>query len=155
MQVNCEQISFHYDSGEEVFTDVSFIIERPGFHSIFGKSGIGKSTLAGILTGTLEPTRGKVKVPERVLCCASWEALPPWSRLSTHFEEVVGNNLPSEDSSLSELMSALSLKSDVFERYPHQISTGQAMRINLLRYCLLYTSPSPRDLSTSRMPSSA
>ena len=24
-----------------------------------------------------------------------------------------------------------------------------------LRYCLLYTSPSPRDLSTSRMPSSA
>ena len=24
-----------------------------------------------------------------------------------------------------------------------------------VRYCLLYTSPSPRDLSTSRMPSSA
>ena len=28
----------------------------------------------------------------------------------------------------------------------------QAARMN---YCLLYTSPSPRDLSTSRMPSSA
>ena len=27
--------------------------------------------------------------------------------------------------------------------------------IPLLVYCLLYTSPSPRDLSTSRMPSSA
>ena len=27
--------------------------------------------------------------------------------------------------------------------------------IAMLRYCLLYTSPSPRDLSTSRMPSSA
>ena len=27
--------------------------------------------------------------------------------------------------------------------------------IGLLRACLLYTSPSPRDLSTSRMPSSA
>ena len=27
--------------------------------------------------------------------------------------------------------------------------------INDLKYCLLYTSPSPRDLSTSRMPSSA
>ena len=32
-----------------------------------------------------------------------------------------------------------------------QISRGFAS----LRYCLLYTSPSPRDLSTSRMPSSA
>jgi len=27
--------------------------------------------------------------------------------------------------------------------------------VALLDYCLLYTSPSPRDLSTSRMPSSA
>ena len=27
--------------------------------------------------------------------------------------------------------------------------------LNLFRVCLLYTSPSPRDLSTSRMPSSA
>ena len=26
---------------------------------------------------------------------------------------------------------------------------------DLLEYCLLYTSPSPRDLSTSRMPSTA
>ena len=27
--------------------------------------------------------------------------------------------------------------------------------VELIIYCLLYTSPSPRDLSTSRMPSSA
>ena len=29
------------------------------------------------------------------------------------------------------------------------------MEITLRKHCLLYTSPSPRDLSTSRMPSSA
>ena len=33
---------------------------------------------------------------------------------------------------------------------PHQLFDK-----GLLRTCLLYTSPSPRDLSTSRMPSSA
>ncbi len=33
--------------------------------------------------------------------------------------------------------------------------TGGGMIDNLYRICLLYTSPSPRDLSTSRMPSSA
>ena len=32
---------------------------------------------------------------------------------------------------------------------------ADALRMTLLSYCLLYTSPSPRDLSTSRMPSSA
>ena len=34
---------------------------------------------------------------------------------------------------------------------PHAAKAGAAV----LRACLLYTSPSPRDLSTSRMPSSA
>ena len=32
---------------------------------------------------------------------------------------------------------------------------GDAIPNSMYRYCLLYTSPSPRDLSTSRMPSSA
>ena len=32
---------------------------------------------------------------------------------------------------------------------------GEPAWPNDLLYCLLYTSPSPRDLSTSRMPSSA
>ena len=31
----------------------------------------------------------------------------------------------------------------------------EMMQTAMPRYCLLYTSPSPRDLSTSRMPSSA
>ena len=41
-----------------------------------------------------------------------------------------------------------------------KFTSGELDRINLLQVhnqysCLLYTSPSPRDLSTSRMPSSA
>ena len=36
-----------------------------------------------------------------------------------------------------------------------QISYALDRGINMLDACLLYTSPSPRDLSTSRMPSSA
>ena len=31
----------------------------------------------------------------------------------------------------------------------------QSMGCEVIHFCLLYTSPSPRDLSTSRMPSSA
>ena len=37
----------------------------------------------------------------------------------------------------------------------HYIDGGADDEITLNRNCLLYTSPSPRDLSTSRMPSSA
>ena len=43
--------------------------------------------------------------------------------------------------------------------YFHMLSTREKFGINLdnekVSDCLLYTSPSPRDLSTSRMPSSA
>ena len=38
------------------------------------------------------------------------------------------------------------------QAYPHKILTG---RREQMLTCLLYTSPSPRDLPTSRMPSSA
>ena len=37
----------------------------------------------------------------------------------------------------------------------YRIIEGNKERVQLYRGCLLYTSPSPRDLSTSRMPSSA
>ena len=39
-----------------------------------------------------------------------------------------------------------------FDRVLQAVAIGVSRRINR---CLLYTSPSPRDLSTSRMPSSA
>ena len=36
-----------------------------------------------------------------------------------------------------------------------QMSSAEARQMSTGKTCLLYTSPSPRDLSTSRMPSSA
>ena len=46
---------------------------------------------------------------------------------------------------------------DKKEEYLESLSEGKDVREQLLKegFCLLYTSPSPRDLSTSRMPSSA
>ena len=41
------------------------------------------------------------------------------------------------------------------ERIETILEFEQAETVGLVKTCLLYTSPSPRDLSTSRMPSSA
>ena len=43
----------------------------------------------------------------------------------------------------------------IFERIYQRVQKEQIKIIMLIASCLLYTSPSPRDLSTSRMPSSA
>ena len=45
------------------------------------------------------------------------------------------------------------VKENLFKIVP--IASKTDIRRVLINYCLLYTSPSPRDLSTSRMPSSA
>ena len=42
----------------------------------------------------------------------------------------------------------------VYQRSVYVTKTG-APPVTKIEFCLLYTSPSPRDLSTSRMPSSA
>ena len=43
----------------------------------------------------------------------------------------------------------------IVEHFCEQGSEVYFIDINVSESCLLYTSPSPRDLSTSRMPSSA
>ena len=58
-----------------------------------------------------------------------------------------------------ELFEIVGLDSSVIDRFPHELSGGMKQRaviaLALSCDCLLYTSPSPRDATLSRMPSSA
>ena len=45
---------------------------------------------------------------------------------------------------------------DKNQEIPFEINNGNCLRYNnLAKFCLLYTSPSPRDVEECRMPSSA
>ena len=65
----------------------------------------------------------------------------PWPPCHTHTPPAGAGTDPTRSASLVHEMGVLSTSQDRLHR--------------LLNPCLLYTSPSPRDLSTSRMPSSA
>ena len=54
---------------------------------------------------------------------------------------------------LAALVAAFLTSESALETYA--LDDGEQSFIKLFGNCLLYTSPSPRDLSTSRMPSSA
>ena len=66
-------------------------------------------------------------------------------------------NEPNVSNPENDTLIKASTKRDVTLRFIKSIEEEQEHRKNnpALRDCLLYTSPSPRDLSTSRMPSSA
>lgn len=56
-------VHFRYPGeGAEVLRGVSFSIERAGITALVGKSGAGKSTMADLLLGLMEPTHGSITV---------------------------------------------------------------------------------------------
>ena len=69
------------------------------------------------------------------------------------WEVVIGIEVHAQIVSNSKLFSSASTKFG--GEHNTQVSFVDAGMPGMLPVCLLYTSPSPRDLSTSRMPSSA
>ncbi|MCK5846316.1 MAG: ABC-F family ATP-binding cassette domain-containing protein, partial [Bacteroidales bacterium] len=50
-------------SGIDLFTNVSFLINQKDRIGLTGKNGAGKSTLLKLLSGTLNPSEGKINLP--------------------------------------------------------------------------------------------
>ena len=59
--LHLENISFHYDDSDKlILDDISFDIKKNTSVAFIGQSGAGKTTLADIILGVLEPTGGQV-----------------------------------------------------------------------------------------------
>lgn len=129
----CEGLSFSYPE-RALFDNISFRIEAPGFHSILGRSGTGKSTLAKILSGLLEGWNAtNVVLPDHVLYCHENERLPPWQSVGRHIYSVTTE---SQIPLLHELIKKFALNKSILDLYPYQLSSGQNNRINVIRYLL-------------------
>ena len=57
-----ENISFAYEENKEVLHNVSFTAKKGEIIALVGSSGSGKSTIAGLTSGFLNPTNGQVKI---------------------------------------------------------------------------------------------
>lgn len=55
-----ENLSFSYNVGEPVLTDINFRIRKGEMLSIVGKNGAGKSTLSSLICGFHRPTGGRI-----------------------------------------------------------------------------------------------
>ena len=67
-EIRFDGVSFAYTAeGSEILHDIGLVIERGQFVGICGPTGGGKSTLADLLVGLLQPTAGQVSVDGLVL----------------------------------------------------------------------------------------
>lgn len=135
MSLICKNIAFTYPRAEDpVLSDVSFHLPAPGFHSFSGPSGVGKTSLAKIITGGITSYSGEVSTNglQTILYSHNKERLPGWSNVDRHLNQVI---LPSMRSQKNELIKIFGLSDCIKSRF-NQLSMGQQNRVNLIRYLL-------------------
>jgi ABC-type multidrug transport system ATPase subunit len=135
MPLICDKVAFTYPGAElPLFTDVSFELAEPGFHSFFGPSGVGKTSLARIITGDIEQSSGRVATDglDNLLYSHNKERLPGWSGVGRHLTRVIP---PSMHAGIDELVEIFGLSDCINSRFD-QLSMGQQNRVNLIRYLL-------------------
>lgn len=133
MFLKCSNLQFQYPGTNKIlFRDLSLKFDRPGFHSLFGSSGVGKSSLARILCGILYPDQGVVdsEAVKTSLYTHNLERLPGWSSIGHHLDRITPPNTQEKKSSL---IKSFGLAPHLGKRFS-QLSLGQKNRINLIRY---------------------
>ena len=78
--VTFDNVSMGYLPGRMVLKDVSFSLPKGSFHFLAGASGAGKTSLLKLLSITQRPTRGSIRMFDRVVSDAEREELPSLRR---------------------------------------------------------------------------
>jgi ABC-type multidrug transport system ATPase subunit len=135
MLLECKNINYKYPGSDtQVFRDLNCRMADPGFHALFGPSGVGKTTLARMICGKINGFSGQLVTTglERVLYTYNLERLPGWSSVGEH----LALNTPAASQHLvDELVATLGLQRCMDSRFA-QLSLGQQNRTNLARYLL-------------------
>jgi ABC-type multidrug transport system ATPase subunit len=135
MSLQIQNLALKYPgSSNFVFQDLSFELKEPGFNSLFGPSGVGKTSLAKILTGDMPHFSGRIGHEGMTTFFYSYntERLPGWSGVGKHLEKITPTGRLERR---EELISIFGLEDCLRQRFS-QLSLGQQNRVNLLRYLL-------------------
>jgi len=153
---------------------VSIEVKREETVGIVGESGSGKTTLGRLLLRLIEPTSGKIFFEGKDITSLSGKALralrkemqivfqDPYTSLHPRMrvKDIVGEPLKIHFEAkeeeirekVADLLKKVGMREEDMFKYPHEFSGGQRQRIVIARalitkpkFCLLYTSPSPRD----------
>ena len=135
MFLQAESLSLKYPNANNyVFRDLSFTLAEPGFNALFGPSGVGKTSLAKIITGDLKGYSGKLSGEgmRTLLYSYNLERLPGWSSVGNHLDKITPT---ARRDRRDELIDVFGLAELMGQRFS-QLSLGQQNRVNLLRYLL-------------------
>ncbi len=138
----------------EAVSGVSFSLDRGSTFALVGESGSGKTTLARALNGLRPAVAGSIRFDGQELRGLSNAGMKPIrQRMPMMFQDPVGSLSPrlsvrslltepfaihglsnrDLDAEVRRLLAMVGLPRDFAERYPHQLSGGQARRVGVAR----------------------
>ena len=113
----------------QVLRDVSFGVEKGETLAILGPSGIGKSTLLGLIAGTDTEFEGQIARPERLAIVFQEPTLLPWRSVLENIT-LIHPDLGEELARAALEKVGIAQKAALF---PGQLSLGQQRRLALAR----------------------
>ena len=135
--LSAEHLSFHYGKHQPfILNDVSLSLEEGERVGIVGPSGYGKSTLAKILAGYLEPTEGEVRLNGAPL---PQKGYSPVQMVYQHPELAVNPRLRMEKilkeawEPGKELLDRMGIEESWMNRWPYELSGGELQRFCIAR----------------------
>lgn len=135
MRLECNGLNFTYPGSEtRVIEDLRFSMAGPGFHAVFGPSGVGKTSFARLLAQYRDHPDLPLQTPgiDTILYTYNLERLPGWSATGRHLERICP---PDRRDLKKELIDIFRLGPLLDARFS-QLSMGQQNRMNLIRYLL-------------------
>ena len=135
MQIECRDISYQYPQTDTcVFDHLNCRVTGPGFHALFGQSGLGKTTLARMIARELTGYSGQIASQQisEVLYTHNMERFPGWESIG----ELMASTTPASGRErLNALVNDFGIQPVMNARFS-QLSLGQKNRANLIRYLL-------------------
>src|SRR5690606_29937928 len=84
--LHVDNVSFRYPNRPWLFRNLSLTINKGEIVGMYGKSGIGKSTLAKIIAGYIKPLQGEIRICNNKL---TGEKIYPVQLIWQHAELVI------------------------------------------------------------------
>ena len=137
MRLEAKNVSFRYEQRQPwVLENCSISVEQGQHLALFAPSGYGKSTLAMLLSGYLQPTQGEIlldgkPLPKKGICPVQLiyqhpeKAINPRWRLRRVLEE--------SGQLRREVLDAFGIEQAWLDRFPRELSGGELQRFCVAR----------------------